>query len=74
MSSFFDTENLPSEIGGNATLKYDHEEFSRLMTQSDIKAASYWGIDRKSNHIAIEQVKLHEVQVPEHVVVSPTAS
>ncbi|KAL0332546.1 UNVERIFIED_CONTAM: hypothetical protein Scaly_2156100 [Sesamum calycinum] len=37
MKSFFDSENLPSEFGGKATLKYDHEEFSRLMAEDDVK-------------------------------------
>lgn len=50
MKSFFDTENLPSEFGGKATLKYDHEEFSRLMMQDDIKTANFWGLDSKLDH------------------------
>lgn len=45
MKTFFDTENLPSEFGGKATLKYDHEEFSRLMVQEEVKTAKYWGFD-----------------------------
>ncbi|KAL3527104.1 hypothetical protein ACH5RR_011760 [Cinchona calisaya] len=45
MKTFFDTENLPSEFGGKATLKYDHEEFSRLMVQEDVISAKYWGFD-----------------------------
>ncbi|GAV68768.1 CRAL_TRIO domain-containing protein/CRAL_TRIO_N domain-containing protein, partial [Cephalotus follicularis] len=45
MKSYFDIENLPSEFGGQATLKYDHEEFSRLMTQDDVKTAKFWGIN-----------------------------
>ena len=52
MKSYFDVENLPSEFGGNATLKYDHEEFSRLMAQDDVKTAKFWGIDEKPYHIA----------------------
>lgn len=43
MKSFFDAENLPSEFGGKASLKYDHEEFSRLMAEEDVKTAKYWG-------------------------------
>lgn len=50
MKTFFDTENLPSEFGGKATLKYDHEEFSRLMVQEDIKTAKYWGFDDKASN------------------------
>lgn len=47
MKTFFDVENLPSEFGGKATLKYDHEEFSRLMAQDDVKTAKFWGFDEK---------------------------
>jgi hypothetical protein len=45
MKSLFDMDNLPSEFGGKTTLKYDHEEFSRLMTEEDAKTAKFWGID-----------------------------
>ncbi|XP_071914687.1 uncharacterized protein [Coffea arabica] len=45
MKTFFDAENLPSEFGGKATLKYDHEEFSRLMVEEDVRTAKYWGFD-----------------------------
>lgn len=47
MRSFFDVDNLPTEFGGKATLQYDHEEFSRLMAQDDVKAAKFWGFDEK---------------------------
>lgn len=45
MKSSFDVENLPTEFGGKATLQYDHEEFSRLMAQDDVKTAKFWGLD-----------------------------
>lgn len=45
MKSLFDMDNLPSEFGGKTTLKYDHEEFSRLMTEEDVKTAKFWGLD-----------------------------
>ncbi|CAA0839567.1 Sec14p-like phosphatidylinositol transfer family protein [Striga hermonthica] len=48
MKSFFNTENLPSEFGGKGTLKYDHEEFSRLMAQDDVKTAKFWGSDQSN--------------------------
>uniref|UniRef100_A0A5B6ZNT5 Putative random slug protein 5 isoform X3 n=1 Tax=Davidia involucrata TaxID=16924 RepID=A0A5B6ZNT5_DAVIN len=51
MKSFFDVENLPSEFGGKASLKYDHEEFSRLMVQDDVKTAHFWGFGNKSCHV-----------------------
>lgn len=47
MNSLFDAENLPSEFGGKATMKYDHDEFSRMMTEDDVKTAKFWGIDEK---------------------------
>lgn len=44
MRSLFDAENLPIEFGGKATLNYDHEEFSRLMIENDLKTAEFWGL------------------------------
>ncbi|KAJ9567192.1 hypothetical protein OSB04_003158 [Centaurea solstitialis] len=59
MKSFFDVDNLPTEFGGKATMKYDHEEFSKLMVQDDVKAAKFWGFHEKmgsaattGNHVA----------------------
>lgn len=46
MKSYFDVDNLPTEFGGTATLKYDHEEFSRQMAQDDVKVAKFWGLDK----------------------------
>ncbi|GJU87382.1 CRAL-TRIO domain-containing protein [Tanacetum coccineum] len=48
MRSYFDVDNLPTEFGGKATMKYDHEDFSRLMAQDDVKAAKFWGFDEKT--------------------------
>lgn len=50
MKTFFDSQNLPSEFGGNATLNYDHEEFSRLMAQEDVKTAKFWELDQSNGH------------------------
>lgn len=52
MKTFFDVENLPVEFGGQTTLKYDHEEFSRMMAQDDVKTAKLWGLDEKPCNIA----------------------
>ncbi|KAH9605636.1 hypothetical protein KSS87_021612 [Heliosperma pusillum] len=52
MTIYFDVENLPKEFGGNATLEYDHEEFSRLMTEDDAKSSKLWGFDVKTRHAA----------------------
>ncbi|KAF8405221.1 hypothetical protein HHK36_010121 [Tetracentron sinense] len=52
MKSYFDVENLPTEFGGRATLQYDHEDFSRMMAQDDVKGASVWGFDNKLIHVS----------------------
>lgn len=51
MSTYFDVENLPTEFGGKATMNYDHEEFSRLMYQDDVKSANVWGFGEKLQHV-----------------------
>ncbi|KAH6824945.1 Sec14p-like phosphatidylinositol transfer family protein [Perilla frutescens var. hirtella] len=47
MRSYFDVDNLPTEFGGNATLQYDHEEFSRQMAKDDVKSSKLWGMDKQ---------------------------
>lgn len=47
MRSHFDVENLPKEFGGEATLEYDHEDFSRQMFEDDVKTAKLWGLEEK---------------------------
>lgn len=73
MRSYFDVENLPTEFGGKATLEYDHEEFSRLMTQDDVKAASWWVSDEKPKHSTTNGYSGAEV-APEPIRVAPLAS
>jgi hypothetical protein len=52
MRSYFDEENLPSTLGGKSILNYNHEEFSKIMVQDDLKCADFWGSsdDKLSNH------------------------
>ncbi|KAI3969870.1 hypothetical protein MKX01_038338 [Papaver californicum] len=38
MKTYFDDKNLPTEFGGRANLQYDHEEFSKLMVEDELKA------------------------------------
>ncbi|KAH0971245.1 hypothetical protein GBA52_023401 [Prunus armeniaca] len=72
MKTFFDVENLPSEFGGQATLKYDHEEFSRMMAEDDVKTAKFWGFDEKPCHI---KTGLSGAEVmPEPLPIAPIAS
>lgn len=72
MGSFFDIDNLPGEFGGKATMKYDHEEFSQLMAQDDVKTAKYWGFDEKPTHIA--SGRLGAQVAPEPTPLAPPAS
>lgn len=52
MKSYFDEENLPKELGGKSKMSYNHEEFSKLMVQDDLKCAAFWGSDDKlPNHV-----------------------
>ncbi|KAL7607663.1 hypothetical protein Lser_V15G12462 [Lactuca serriola] len=52
MKSYFDTDNLPREFGGKANfnLNYDHEEFSKLMVEDDIKKAKFWESDNNDTN------------------------
>ncbi|MED6146685.1 hypothetical protein PIB30_036761 [Stylosanthes scabra] len=47
MKSYFDDENLPKELGGKSTMTYNHEEFSKLMVQDDLKCAAFWGSEKE---------------------------
>ncbi|KAL5713479.1 hypothetical protein ACHQM5_015549 [Ranunculus cassubicifolius] len=47
MSSYFNDENLPTEFGGSAKFQYDHEEFSRMMLEDEVKGASLWGLHNR---------------------------
>lgn len=76
MRSFFDEYNLPTEFGGKAILKYDHEEFSKLMAQDDLKAADVWGLNQKVEKLCHLNSNKHsgaEV-VPEPTGLAPPAS
>ncbi|KAM0011962.1 putative CRAL-TRIO lipid binding domain, CRAL/TRIO domain, CRAL/TRIO domain superfamily [Helianthus debilis subsp. tardiflorus] len=70
MRSYFDMDNLPAEFGGKATMKYDHEDFSRLMAQDDVKAAKFWGFDQKTGGYAASAAVAPEPSKP----ISITAS
>lgn len=54
LKTFFDVENLPEEFGGKATLKYDHQEFSRWMLQDDIKTQKFWDTNQKMDDNRLE--------------------
>lgn len=63
MRSIIDIQNLPSEFGGKATLNYDHEEFSRLMAQDDVKTAKFWELDE--HHYEATKGHLESAIAPE---------
>ncbi|XP_048434047.1 uncharacterized protein LOC103954607 isoform X2 [Pyrus x bretschneideri] len=72
MKQYFDEENLPIEFGGPAILNHDHEEFSKLMNQDDVKSAAFWCPDDKLPHWANERSGAEVA--PEPVSLTPAAS
>ncbi|KAK3030564.1 hypothetical protein RJ639_039594 [Escallonia herrerae] len=74
MRSYFDVDNLPTEFGGKARLEYDHEEFSRLMAQDDVKAANLWGLDNKHQNGTTTNGYSGAEVVPEPEFVASAAS
>ena len=44
LEEVFDMDKLQSSFGGKNNQQYDHEEFSKLMHQDDVKTAEYWAI------------------------------
>ncbi|OVA18703.1 CRAL-TRIO domain [Macleaya cordata] len=71
MRTYFDEENLPNEFGGRAKLQYDHEEFSRLMVQDEVKADRVRGSEKKNGHINNGYLK---AEVAQGSVLAPAAS
>ncbi|KAK3146244.1 hypothetical protein QOZ80_3BG0263530 [Eleusine coracana subsp. coracana] len=50
MHRYIDPEVLPVEFGGKNDVVYNHEEYSKLMMKDDIKTASFWAVDAKTDH------------------------
>ncbi|TKV91642.1 hypothetical protein SEVIR_9G110000v4 [Setaria viridis] len=51
--SCIDPEVLPVEFGGRKNVVYNHEDYSKLMLEDDIKTSSFWADDAKPvNHVA----------------------
>jgi hypothetical protein len=45
-------EVLPVEFGGRNDVVYNHEDYSKLMLEDDIKTSSFWADDTKPvNHV-----------------------
>lgn len=51
MHKYIDPKVLPVEFGGKSDVVYNHEEYSELMTKDDIKTASIWAADAKTDHV-----------------------
>ncbi|XP_006650519.1 phosphatidylinositol transfer protein PDR17 [Oryza brachyantha] len=68
MHKYIDPEVLPVEFGGKSNVVYNHEEYSKLMVQDDIKMASFWASDTKTDHV---NKVINEHSVPE---VTPQSS
>ncbi|CAL4918782.1 unnamed protein product [Urochloa decumbens] len=48
-----DPEVLPVDFGGRNNVEYNHEDYSKLMLEDDIKTSSFWADDSKTvNHVA----------------------
>nr|QAA13008.1 Sec14p [Saccharum hybrid cultivar ROC22] len=50
MYKYTDPEVLPVEFGGKNNVVHNHEEYSELMIQDDIKTANFWAVDAKTDH------------------------
>uniref|UniRef100_A0A7N0TQ38 Uncharacterized protein n=1 Tax=Kalanchoe fedtschenkoi TaxID=63787 RepID=A0A7N0TQ38_KALFE len=64
MKTYFDAENLPLEFGGQATLSYDYEEFSRMMAHDDLKREAYWGLKTDTANERIQAGAALEPVIP----------
>ncbi|TVU45306.1 hypothetical protein EJB05_04813 [Eragrostis curvula] len=51
MYKYIDPEVLPVEFGGKASVEYNHEEYSELMRKDDVRTASFWDADAKTDHV-----------------------
>ncbi|KAK3146242.1 hypothetical protein QOZ80_3BG0263510 [Eleusine coracana subsp. coracana] len=51
MHKYMDPEVLPIEFGGKSSVVYNHEEYSELMMNDDIKTLSFWAADAKGDHV-----------------------
>ncbi|XP_062212254.1 phosphatidylinositol transfer protein PDR16-like isoform X2 [Phragmites australis] len=50
MHKYIDPEVLPVEFGGKNSVVYNHEEYSKMMMNDDIKTTSLWAADAKTDH------------------------
>ncbi|KAK4751405.1 hypothetical protein SAY87_004887 [Trapa incisa] len=73
MRSFFDQDNLPTEFGGKANLKYDHDEFSKQMALDDLKSLSLWGIEQKAEKITQHVTKHPGAEVAPEPMAPPAS-
>ncbi|MCL7038201.1 hypothetical protein MKW94_030656 [Papaver nudicaule] len=75
IKSYFDMDNLPIELGGKANMQYDHEEFSRMMAEDDVKSATFWnGSDDNKLGVVSKGYSSGAGSIPEPVALAPPAS
>ncbi|KAI3842155.1 hypothetical protein MKX03_012763 [Papaver bracteatum] len=70
MKTYFDDKNLPTEFGGRANLKYDHEEFSKLMVKDELKSTRERELE-KMEHTNNGSLK---PEVAQESVIAPASS
>ncbi|KAL6637748.1 hypothetical protein ACP70R_025320 [Stipagrostis hirtigluma subsp. patula] len=51
MHKYIDPEVLPAEFGGKDSGVYNHEEYSKMMMNDDVKTASFWADDAKTDSV-----------------------
>lgn len=63
----FDLDKLQKAFGGNSNSQYDHEEFSKLMRQDDIKTAQHWMSDSKPDDLNGNQTSQADIKADANV-------
>ncbi|KAG6486470.1 CRAL-TRIO domain-containing protein C23B6.04c-like [Zingiber officinale] len=49
MSEFFDLDVLTAEFGGRNKTEYEHEAFSKMMEEDDVKTARFWDLQQQAS-------------------------
>ncbi|XP_074570837.1 uncharacterized protein LOC141827481 [Curcuma longa] len=49
MSDFFDLDVLSVEFGGRNKVEYEHEAFSKMMEEDDVKTAKFWDLHHQAS-------------------------
>lgn len=49
IESLFDLENLDASFGGRSTWVYEHDKYSKMMVEDDLRTAQKWGLPLPSS-------------------------